>query len=265
MDRRSFSTLKSILLLAGSFTFAFLLGEAVHEYGHYLANLNYGLQGVQIHLDPFGSSQIVGVPTPQNPVMGGVTGAAGPLFNLALGMGCFLLLWRFRRPRLLPLLMWGPVAMVQEGVTFSLGLLTPGGDAQWVAGMGIPAMIILILGILLLLAGVIMIAGLITLPGIRSEDSFGRKYFILLLGMGSLMLIRFIHSLAAAPQSINENMIPLVFTLLLSALVASLHAPMAGIMDQAFLKEPAPISWSSAASGLILGTGMFLFQVIALN
>ena len=265
MDRHSLSTLKSILFLAGSFTFAFLLGEAVHEYGHYLANLSYGLQGIQIHLDPFGSSHIAGVSSPQNSLVGGVTGAAGPLLNLALGIGCFFLFWRLRRPLLLPLLMWGPVAMVQEGVTFSLGLLTPGGDAQWVVGLGIPAMIVLMVGIVLLMAGMIMIAGLITLAGIQPSLSFERKYFIVLLGMGSLMLIRFVHSLAAAPQSINENMIPLVFTLLLSALVAALQAPMAWIMDQAILKEPAPISWSSAASGLILGSGMFLFQVLALN
>lgn len=36
---------RTILLLMGSFTFAFLLGEAIHESGHLLAHLGFGNQG----------------------------------------------------------------------------------------------------------------------------------------------------------------------------------------------------------------------------
>jgi hypothetical protein len=116
---------KSILLLVGSFVFAFLLGEAVHELDHYLAHEAYGNAGIGIHLDPFGGSCIVGVTSLPLEVMG-VTCAAGPLSNLALAIACFLLLWHRRKPVLLPLLLWGPVAMAQEGGNLSLGLLARG-------------------------------------------------------------------------------------------------------------------------------------------
>jgi hypothetical protein len=43
-----------------------------------------------------------------------VTAATGPLFDLFMGLICTLSLWRFRRLILLSLLMWEPVAMVQE-------------------------------------------------------------------------------------------------------------------------------------------------------
>jgi hypothetical protein len=42
-----------VLLLLGSFAFAFCLGEAVHELGHDLAHRAYGTE-VGIKLDPFG-------------------------------------------------------------------------------------------------------------------------------------------------------------------------------------------------------------------
>ena len=146
-----FPSIKQILLLAGSFAFAFLLGEMVHELGHYLCHLSYGNPDIRIHLDPFGGSRIVGVRTLPPQVMG-VTCAAGPFFNLFLGILCSLGLWKFRKPILLPFLIWGPVAMIQEGVTFTLGGLTPGGDAGWMAAAGLPWAEILSAGTLLLVA-----------------------------------------------------------------------------------------------------------------
>jgi hypothetical protein len=94
---------RSTLLLAGSFAFAFLLGEAIHELGHYLAHRAYATPDIGIHLDPFGGSHIVGVKSLPLAVMG-ATSLAGPLFNLALGILALLALWRWRRPLLLPLL-----------------------------------------------------------------------------------------------------------------------------------------------------------------
>ena len=46
-----------VLLLLGSFVFAFCLGEAVHEFGHFLVHRAYGVS-VGIRLDPFGGSRI---------------------------------------------------------------------------------------------------------------------------------------------------------------------------------------------------------------
>jgi hypothetical protein len=257
-------TVKSILLLFGSFTFAFLFGEMVHEYGHYLSHQFYGYEDVKIHLDPFGGSRIVG--TPDLPVeMMGFTSAAGPLFDLAMGLLCFSLVWRKRKPILLPFLLWGPVAMIQEGVNFSLGLLTPGGDASWIVAWGIPQALLLISGGFLLLAGVGVLTLLLPLAGIQRGDPFKRKLLIVLAGMCALMLIRSAHSFLVSPESIMENLYPLVLSLILAFIAAALHKPITSLSTKISSQETPLISWSAASFAIALGFGLFFFQIAALN
>jgi len=117
-----------VLLLLGAFIFAFCLREAVHKLGHFPAHRACGTDA-DIKLDPLGGSQIVnGASAPRE--TWGITSAAGPLLNILAGVAVSLSLWRYRRTALLPLLLWGPIALVQEGVTLSLGMLTPGGGAE---------------------------------------------------------------------------------------------------------------------------------------
>jgi hypothetical protein len=166
---------------------------------------------------------------------------------------------------LLPLMFWGPVAMVQEGVTFSLGLMTPGGDAHWIANMGIPRFVILVAGILLLLVGIALITRLLPLIGIMRRDSIWRKYSILMVGMCSLMLIRSANSILASPETITENLIPLIFSLLLAGIVVLLHMPLTSFVESMQISPDNPVTWSAVALAMILGTSMFVFQIIALN
>ena len=252
-------TIKSILLLAGSFTFAFLLGELVHEYGHYLGHLAYGNpDNVQVHVDPFGGTMIVGVTSLPDKIIS-VTSATGPLFDLLLAVSCLLLLWRIRRPALLPFLLWGPIAMIQEGVNFSLGMMTSGGDAQWITAMGVPRPLLFLTGLFLLVAGVKTISLLLPLTDIQRDESFKNKFLIVLLGMCSLMLIRFIHSIVASPTSVVENLVPLIFSLLLAVFVVLLYKPTSESAHAA-KEKPKPVTWSIVASSLVLGTSLFLFQ-----
>lgn len=258
--------LRSILLLAGSFTFAFLLGEAVHEFGHYLCHLAYGNAEVSVHLDPLGGSHIVGVVPAGSRVEMGVTSAAGPLFNLALGLACFLLLRRTRRPWLLPLLLWGPLSMVQEGVTFSLGFLTPGGDARWIAESGAPAALVLIGGLSLLASGVAGITCLLPLAGLENRQGPWRAFAIVSAGMCSLLLLRWAWSLSISPALSTENLVPLLFSLLLALAVVHLRAPLARGAGWLLRQErPDRVTWSAIATALALGTAMFLVQVHAAN
>lgn len=79
MNTRSDHTINSILLLAGAFTFVFLLGEMVHEFGHYLSHMAYGNQDIQVHLDPFGGSRIIGVTSLPGEVMGITSAGRSPV------------------------------------------------------------------------------------------------------------------------------------------------------------------------------------------
>lgn len=264
VEQRSYDNLKSILLLAGAFIFAFLLGELIHEFGHYLGHRAYGNTEVQVHLDPFGGTRMEGDTASSLSALA-VTAATGPLSNLAVGIVCFLLFWRLRRPLLLPLLLLGPVAMVQEGITFSLGLLTPGGDAQWIASAGIPKFAILGVGIALLAAGLVGVSLLLPYAGIKQSDSSMKKLLIVLVGMCSLMLVRATHSILAAPEMIIENLIPLILSGLLAVIVVLLHAQLTKLVSPIAMPEAVPITWSVSLVALILGAAVFTFQVVAFN
>jgi len=252
-------SIKSILLLAGSFTFAFLLGELVHEYGHYLGHLAYGNpDNVWVHIDPFGGTMIVGVTSLPDKIIS-VTSATGPFFDLLLAVTCLLLLWRIRRPILLPFLLWGPIAMIQEGVNFSLGMMTPGGDAQWIAAMGVPRPLLLLTGSFLLVAGVKTISLLLPLTDVQRDEPFKGKFLVVLLGMCSLMFVRFIHSVVASPSSIVENLVPIIFSLLLAVFVVLLYKPMS---ESTYVEKEKskPVTWSVTATSLTLGISLFLIQ-----
>jgi hypothetical protein len=255
--------LLAIMLLLGSFVFAFCLGEAVHEFGHFLVHRLNGVN-VMIRLDPFGGSKILnGSSAP--PEIWGITSLAGPLLNLLLGSMVSLSLWRIRKPILLPLLLWGPTALVQEGVTFSLGMLTPGGDAQWIVEWGVPAGVLISLGVLFLIAGVALICWLLPLVNLSSTDSPGRKFGIVLGGMVSFFVLRLVASSLRSSSAAMENAVPLIFSILLAFLVVAMYKPFNSILSRVSKTSLVTVRWPATSFSLALGAGMIVFQLIALN
>jgi hypothetical protein len=255
--------LLAIMLLLGSFVFAFCLGEAVHEFGHFLVHRLNGVN-VMIRLDPFGGSKILnGSSAP--PEIWGITSLAGPLLNLLLGSMVSLSLWRIRKPILLPLLLWGPTALVQEGVTFSLGMLTPGGDAQWIVEWGVPAGVLISLGVLFLISGVALICWLLPLVNLSSTDSTRRKLGIVLGGMVSFFVIRLLFSSLHSSNAVMENTVPLIFSILLATIVVVMYKPLYSLLSRLSKTRLASGTWSSTVVSLALGAGMIIFQLIAYN
>lgn len=150
--------------------------------------------------------------------------------------------------------------MIQEGVNFSLGMMTPGGDAQWIAAMGVPRPLLLLTGSFLLVAGVKTISLLLPLTDIQRDEPFKDKFLVVLLGMCSLMFIRFIQSAVASPTSIMENLVPLIFSLLLAIFVVLLYKPTSE-STHAVKEKPKPVTWSVTFSSLTFGISMFLLQL----
>lgn len=264
MDPKLHRNLKLILILAGSFTFAFLFGEMIHEFGHYLGHRFYNSPNIGVYLDPFGGSHITGAKNLPNNVLA-VTSATGPLLNLFLGITTFIVLWRFRKPILLPLLIWGPVACIQEGVTFSLGLLTPGGDARWISTLGIPVSIILITGIILLIIGLSGVSILLSLAGLKKEGSFFQKILIVLVGMGSLMIVRAIYSFSVSPAARIENLIPSIFSLILTFLIVLLHRYTANWFSRFRIEFNSSAFKFAPLVSIFLGASIFIFQIVTFN
>ena len=250
-----------ILTLLGAFAFAFVTNEAVHEVGHYLMHRVYG-GDVGIRLDPFGSSRILGGAASAAPM--GPTSLAGPLFSLLVSAAVFAVLWRWRRPLLLPLLLMFPVAMIQEGVTFSLGLLTPGGDASFIVSWGLPAPVLIAIGALLLIFGIALLTLLLPMAGLPRDARFGRRWLVLVVSMVAFMLLRLIVAAILRSGDLMEGIVPLVFALLLSLAGAGAYVPMQRWLgDKVGLVQPV-------RSGTILvclgcAAGMIALQLAILN
>ena len=253
-------TLQTILFLMGSFTFAFLLGEMVHEWGHFLAHKYFGVEGISIHLDPFGGSRILGLTSLPMQEMG-ITTAAGPGLNLLAGLLVTGLFWRYTRPILLPLILWGPIALIQEGVNLSLGLLSPGSDAQWLAAWGVPESILIIMGVVFILAGPGLISWLLHLVGVVDDKSFQGRFVILFFGLGFLIILRALVSLFQSPAAALENAVPLVFALILALLITSLQGIWGSIREDKQVSVDMP-TWSTSIVALGLGLGILFTQII---
>jgi len=252
-----------VLLLLGSFIFAFCLGEAVHELGHFLVHRAYGVN-VGIRLDPFGGSMILsGSSAPRE--IWGITSLGGPLLNLLTGVIVSLSLWRIRKPVLLPLLLWGPVALIQEGVTFSLGMLTPGGDTDLIVAWGVPASVLIGLGVVFFAAGIAMICWLLPLVNLSPLDSFGRKLTVVMGGMVSFMVLRLLLSGLRSPDLLIENTVPLVFSLLLAAIVLLAFAPLHSMLNRISKTRLAVVTWPATLFSIVLGAGIILFQLVSFN
>jgi hypothetical protein len=253
--------LKITLLLAAAFTFALLLGELVHDSGHYFCHLAYGNTWIKVQFDPFGGTHIMGAGELPADILG-VTSLVGPLSNLILGVLCSTTLWRFRKPILLPLLLWGPVSMIQEGVTCTLGFLTPGGDAFWISKLGIPAALIVLFGMIIFICGIISVALLLPLAGFQDDEPFLRKFIILFFGMGSLMIVRFVYSAFISPQYLVENLAPLVLSVVLMIIIVIIHPKINHLIMKKDLKQPTSLPWYVLLVSSILGAGMFFLQMV---
>jgi len=93
------------------------------------------------------------------------------------------------------------------------------------------------------------------------DAPFWSRFLVVLVGISSLMLVRAIHATMVAPALTTENLIPLIFSVLLASIVVFLQNPLATVLNKA-RRTPRRISWPSVASAMALGMAMFLFQVV---
>jgi hypothetical protein len=155
--------------------------------------------------------------------------------------------------------------LVQEGVTFSLGMLTPGGDAQLIVESGVPALVILGFGILFLASGIVAVCWVLPLVNLSPSDSFARRFAVAAGGILSFMAVRLVGSTVSSPYTAQENVVPLVFALLLATVVAGLYGPLHSMLRRLWDAEPACVRWPPVLSSTALGVAMIVFQMASFN
>ncbi len=217
--------IRATLLLFGSVALVMNLSVAVHELGHLIADRLNGLDA-RIVLEPFrGSFTDVLEPFPDE--LMGWPDAAGPIANLMVGLVLLAVIWRVRRPVLLPLLLWAPMALVQESTTAIVQLATdePGTDWVRIVATGIPGGLVVAGGLIGLLAGLTLLVAILPVSGLSVDGTYQRKAAMLATGMGGYLLLSLVVSVVFgfADVDVARNVRLVAFVVVLALLVAVVY------------------------------------------
>lgn len=186
---------RATLLIAGASAFVLNASVAVHEVGHLIADRLLGLEA-RIVLNPFGGSYTdLRGSIPE----AGWPDAAGPLANLAVGALLFVGLWRTRTVYVLPLLLWLPIALLQESTTALVQLSTQeqGTDFVRLVGAGVPEWAVLSAGAVGVTAGLACLLWLLLLAGVSPTLRPRSRLAVPAVGMGGYPAVAVLVSVGA--------------------------------------------------------------------
>ena len=273
------SLVRSGLLVMGASVFAYLFGVVVHEVGHYLSSLILGVPEPGIVLHPFDLNQnIYGGDISQalgTRLRRAFSGAAGPLFNLLLGVGVSLVMWPRRSSRWLPFLMWGGITLLVESVGMIIGLVDyPEVSSDWsdVMAAGVPPAVIAFFVVALLVAGSLWLLLLMPLMGLTAEDAFWRKLVVFLVGIPLLLFGAVVYltlwgsyDSENASYVIQNRQIALGASVALVATLAFLHRPLFPRLDTMSHTPLAHLGWRDTVPAVGLCGAVFVFQLVSFN
>ncbi len=169
------------LFFLGSYVIALLLSSAVHELGHGLALLTIPIN-FRLVLNPFSSSMTIPLSSVPTDYFAFIL-SAGTILELLFGTVVLALFWHWRSTKLVPLLMIAPTSYLTSAGYFLVGLAIPEGDTAQLIALGVPALVIQILGVLMLVFGVILLVLLFPLIGLSRDDPFRKIVMVLFLGL----------------------------------------------------------------------------------
>lgn len=260
---------RSMLLFFGAFMFAFLVNTVImHEAGHAFGGVLFGCKLKELYINPFGTggwdSQC---PSPLTMGSTGkvIQGMGGTIFGLPISIAFTLLLWRKRRPILLPVLMSAYVAFIGN----FLGVLDsvqnyPGFifDYGWLLHIGVPSFVIWVIGIASLVIGIILINLLIPLAGIGITEPFWKVLLLHLSTWPPYLLIRLLYQVSAGVK-ISGPLSFFIFGIILATLTAVFFRPILNIASR--FTNTQHVLPSARAVWLGFGLGAGLTVVIALS
>ncbi|MCG2786466.1 MAG: hypothetical protein L6461_15345 [Anaerolineae bacterium] len=255
---------RSLVFLASSFILAFCLQVTVHELGHFLTGLLVGAQGGQVFLHPFYNSQVVFKSTP---------GVIGLVLVGVMGIGLYLLLatllgslaWRRKNPLFLPILMWGAIAYIGEGI----GLLSSLAvypeyyeDITQLFRLGIPSTPIIVVSVLFVLIGLIWMALVMPTAGLAESDPFWKRLAAYLCCLPLYFGLAIVYIQIFNPTDVStldvrtkQLLISLVFALLLAILHRPIHGLMKRILQPRAVIQP---QWSQVGFSLVSSAAFFV-------
>lgn len=173
------SPVKMGLLLLGSFILAYLAAETLHELCHSGAAILTGGHSSGIVVDPFNWSYSSSYSF-QHPVIHTAAGALGSSF---IALFLFVLLIRWPKPVMLPLLLIGPITLINNGEYWAWDIITGSGmDACNLAEGGISPWLLLSAGIVQCILGIILAVYLMCRVGLTNQ-TFKNRLIVFAIGI----------------------------------------------------------------------------------
>lgn len=264
MDTDKQSSFHSVLLLAGAFTFALCVLVSAHELGHAAALRYFGITQIRIVLHPFSASRVIWDTTDE---FIGYVDAAGPLATIFFGCMISMVLWRWRRATILPLLFLCPVALTTEGFSSTMQLLLrlPGTDMMRIVRAGVPYSLLLVLAVGLFLVSIVVFCFILPLANVSAKDSFLKRLLILEGGFGLWMVIRLVYVSLFSRTDLVPNCFNLAFALLVAAILAMACKPVCKLLKGILYTKPVPSDWKATSVSLALATGVIVMLLVFFN
>lgn len=256
LDRSTGIQWRIVALLFGSVAFVLNASVAVHELGHLVTDRMFGL-GASMVLEPLGGSHtVLTQPWPADMSVWPIV--AGPVTNVAVGVLLFLGLWTWRSPYLLPLLLWGPIALIQESTTALVQLGTREAGTDWVLinGAGMPAGLIVALAVVGLAAGFLGLYSLLPVSGLEPETPLVPRLGMLVLGMGGYAALTLGLALALDNPGVDvsRNLRIAIFIVLIASLLAVTYPAVSRFYHAEVMEVPRGAVWTALALGAVVFT-----------
>ena len=259
---------RSLLLFFGAFLLAFILNSyVIHEAGHAFGGMLFGCKIEKLDINPFGTGSWESR-CPSTLTMGQtgtfLQGMGGPIFGLPISIAITIILWRRRRPVLLPLLMSAPVVCIANflGVLDSM-LNYPGHifDYGLMLQNGVSPSIIWLIGIVSLVIGVILMNLLVPLTGLGIHEPFWKVLLLNLFTWPLYLLIRLFYQIIHSVESTGPMSL-LILGVILAVCTALPFKPILKFSSRFINVEP--VIPSSRAVWLSFGPGIGLAFVLTL-
>jgi len=254
---------ESSLLLLGSYIIALLFTTAIHEVGHALALASISIN-FQLVLNPFSLSMARPLSSIPTASLLFVT-SAGTVAELAFGAIIGAAFWRWRSPRITPLLMSAPIAFLSTGGYFLAGTGVPDSDVIIMISSGVPAIPLQVLGVLFVVLGATMFILLFPLLGISPDHSFTRVFTILFIGLTlhGFGMIAFAFTMNPSELYVGiANVISMTFTAIILAAVYAKGKRTFNKLSQTSISNPDRTAiYSSIGFALLL----IILELLFLN
>lgn len=257
------SLARSLIFLASSFLLAFCLQVTVHEFGHFITGWLIGAQGGQVFLHPFYNSQVVFESTLD--VNGLIwVGVMGIGLDLLLATPLAMLAWRKQSPLFLPILMWGSIAYIGEGIGMLSSLAVYPEyyeDITQLFRLGVSPAPIAVVSVVFVLIGLIWMALVTPAAGLAEGAPFWKRLAAYLCCLPLYFGLAIVYIRVFNPTDTNilevrtqQLLISLVFALLLALLHRPIHRLMKRLIQPRAVIQP---SWSAVGISLLASAAIF--------